>query len=170
MKSMECGFSFHQNPSAFIIIRVSWALNSWIYNTFFLFYIFVFFLVWFFPSILSFFAVGSDFLIKNQLKMHLDPFFTKLSNVSDPCVFLFLLSAEYGRVITLQPLTCQDTVMTSLPHAGVFSRKSVSLITLHGSNDTSFLADKADSIKYMVLLRAIADGVVRACVFYLLLN
>jgi hypothetical protein len=104
------------------------------------------------------------------MKLYLDPFFTKLSIVSDPCIFLFLLSAEYGRVITLQPLTCQDTVMASLPHAGVFSRKSVSLITLHGSNDTSFLSDKADNIKYIVLLRAIADDVVIACAFTFLLN
>jgi hypothetical protein len=85
--------------------------------------------------------------------------------VSYRSIFLFLRGAEYGHVITLQPLTCQDTVMTSLPHAGVFCRKSVSLITLHGSNDTSFLADKADSIKYIVLLRATADDVVIACVF-----
>lgn len=49
-------------------------------------------------------------------------------------------------MITLQSLTCQDTVMASLPHAGMFSRKSVSLIRLHGSNDTSFLADKADNV------------------------
>jgi hypothetical protein len=57
--------------------------------------------------------------------------------------------------------------MASLPHAGVFSRKSVSLITLHGSNDTSFLADKADNIKYFVLLRAVARDVVIECSFAL---
>ena len=66
------------------------------------------------------------------------------------------LSTEYGHVITLQQLTCQDTVMASLPLDGVFSRKSVSLIVLHGSNDTSFLADKAESIKYIMLARAVA--------------
>jgi hypothetical protein len=57
--------------------------------------------------------------------------------------------------------------MASLPHAGVFSRKSVSLIVLHGSNDTSFLADKADAIKYIMLVRAIADYVLTARGFYL---
>jgi hypothetical protein len=76
------------------------------------------------------------------------------------------LSAEYQHVITLH-LTCQDTVMASLPHAGVFSRKSVSLIVLHGSNDTSFLADKADAIKYIMLVRAIADDVGTAWCFCL---
>jgi hypothetical protein len=75
----------------------------------------------------------------------------------------FLLSAERGRVITLQTLTCQETVMASLPHAAVFCRKSVSLITLHGNNDTSFLTDKADNIKCIVLLRAVAYDGVKQC-------
>jgi len=67
-------------------------------------------------------------------------------------------------VITLRQLTCQDTVMASLPLDGVFSRKSVSLIVLHGSNDTSFLADKAQSIKYIMLALAVALDVIAWCV------
>jgi len=73
------------------------------------------------------------------------------------------LSTEYGHVITLQQLTCQDTVMTSLPLDSVFTRKSVSLIVLHGSNDTSFLADKAETIKYITLARAVTLDVIVWC-------
>ena len=53
--------------------------------------------------------------------------------------------------------------MASLPLDSVFSRKSVSLIVLHGSNDTSFLADKAESIKYITLGHAIALDVIVWC-------
>jgi hypothetical protein len=35
------------------------------------------------------------------------------------------------------------------------------------SNDTSFPADKADAINYIMLVRAIADDVVTACCFCL---
>jgi hypothetical protein len=88
------------------------------------------------------------------------PFCTKPSVLSDQCFSWRGIQACDN--ITGRARTCQDTVMASLPHAGVFSRKSVSLITLHGSNDTSFLTDKADNIKYIVLPCATVDDVIIA--------